>query len=135
MTVAERHPHRYAERASAKVLEASPEVAVVEQAAAPELENHVGVRHASALYVGAFEASRALVLEAAGEHGARLSLEHVEIAYEQMPIGVITSRAERAGEGWEAIDGNGARLETLVTSTNEAGKTVARLSARWRVER
>lgn len=105
----------------ARVVSADASQAVVEQPADEELANHVGVRHASALNAAAYEASRALVAEAAGP-GAAVRLVESEIAYKAVAIGPIVTTAE-----FESRD----ELVVLATSRNEKGKTVVTLKSRW----
>lgn len=131
----------FAEHVMATVLEASPRQAVVVQGDHAELENHVGVRHASALFAGASAAARALVEAALGDraHGADLRHGSSEIAYSSLPLGPITSTAVPSGEGWTTLDadlaaGNGAQLGVRVTSVNTDGRDVVTLDATWQVE-
>src|SRR5213080_1835085 len=95
----------YAEHVLSRLVEAGPERAVVEQPPDPEVDNHVKVRHASALYAAAYEAARRLVLAALGERAASadVRLADSEIAYKQVGLGVITSTAVPDGPGWDSI--------------------------------
>jgi hypothetical protein len=121
------------------IAEVSPKRVVVEQPAAPELDNHVGVRHASALHSAGYEASRALVVAALGERhrSEDLRLEESEISYTAVGLGPLTSIAEPEGKGWDKLpvgsaeDMDGISLDSTVTTTNQEGKVVARLRLRW----
>jgi hypothetical protein len=130
----------YVEHVRARVVEAGPRRAVVEQPADDEIANHVMVRHASSLYTAAYAAARELVLAALGERAGSVDvrLEESEIAYRQVGLGLITSTAEPQGEGWGSLAagvdaGRKVRLETSVVSAGEDGKTVVTLDARWSV--
>lgn len=122
----------YAAHVGTRLLDASPQRAVVEQPALGELDNHVGIRHASALYAAAWAASHALVRAALGER-ASAWLDASEIRYEQVPLGPITTVAEPAGGDWDAPVREGAELRATAISTNEHGKTVVALDTTWRV--
>ncbi|HEX5376170.1 MAG TPA: DUF4442 domain-containing protein [Solirubrobacterales bacterium] len=123
----------------ATIAEVSSTRVVVEQPAAPELDNHVGVRHASALHSAGYEASRALVAAALGERhrSGDLRLEESEISYTAVGLGPLTTTAEPTGEGWDRLpvespgEMHGITLTSTVTTTNEEGKVVARLRVRW----
>jgi hypothetical protein len=123
----------------ASIAELSSARVVVEQPAAPELDNHVGVRHASALHSAGYEASRALVVAALGERyrSEDLRFEESEISYTAVGLGPLTTTAEPAGEGWGRLPGestedtDGISLISTVTTTNQEGKVVARLRVRW----
>src|SRR5881392_3987667 len=86
----------YAAYCRATVLEAGPERAAVEQPPEPEVDNHVKVRHASALYTAAYEAARQLVLAALGERAgsAEVRLADSEIRYTAVGLGLLKSTAE-----------------------------------------
>jgi hypothetical protein len=112
----------YSERALVQIVEATPTRAVSEQPGVRELDNHLAIRHASALYTAMYAASRALVIAAAGE-GARLT-ESVT-TYPAVPVGLITSVAE-----WDGDPGDG---RTVVTASNADGRTVGTLAATWAV--
>lgn len=113
-----------------------PERATVVQPPAPELENHVGVRHASALHAAGYAAARALAEAAVGSH-ARLRLKRSEIAYKAMGLGRLETVAEPADEGWEAAierlgDGDGKSvLRCGATTRDERDQVVAELSIEW----
>ena len=121
------------------VAEVSSTRVVVKQPAAPELDNHVGVRHASALHSAGYEASRALVVAALGERcrPEDLRLEESEISYTAVGLGPLTTTAEPTGEEWDRLpvasagEMDGVTLTSTVTTTNQEGKVVARLRTRW----
>lgn len=123
----------YVEYAQTTLTEASPERAVVEQPAASFLDNHVGVRHASALFTAGHEAARALVLATlGGRDDVRAELVQSDVHYSNVGFGTVTSEAEPVGDGWSAAgDGQPVELEALVTGRDEAGKTVFTVSERW----
>jgi acyl-coenzyme A thioesterase PaaI-like protein len=125
----------YAEFLHSNVVEATPERAVVKQPNLDELNNHVAVRHAGALYTAAYAASRALVAAAAGD-GAEIELVSSVVDYTNFPSGEITSTAEPQGEGWDGVrDGGEGELSTKVVSVGEAGKPVIEADIVWRVYR
>lgn len=120
----------------ARIHAADPQGATVEQAADGELDNHLGVRHASALYAGAYAASRALVLAALAAHrpGAPCRMTSSELSYRRIPKGVIRNHATPAGDEWELLaTGEELELHTEVVSVGEDGKVVLELSATWSV--
>jgi hypothetical protein len=128
----------YATHCRATVLEAGPERAVVEQPADPEVDNHVKVRHASALYTAAFEAARQLVLAALGDRAAdaEVKLADSEIAYTQVGLGMLTSTAEPAGGDWAKLDAEWPiELDANVVTTDPEGKSVVTLTTRWSISR
>ena len=134
-------PDAYADYLRVKVVEAGPERAVVEQPADPEVDNHVKVRHASALWTAAHEAARRLVLAALGDRAATVDLDVAdsEIAYKQVGLGMLTSTAEPAGSGWDSLAadldaGREAHLETAVVTADPGGKVVVTLDLRWSVK-
>jgi hypothetical protein len=114
-----------------RVVEATPQRAVVEQPDFKPLGNHVGVRHASALYAAGFEAGRALVLAALGDRAQSVDIELAgsDTNYTFVAMGPLEFVAEPDGD-WS--DGAG-ELTTRVTGTDQNGKTVCTLVARWRV--
>lgn len=127
-------------RTQPRVVDAGPTRAVVEQAAAPELDNHVGVRHASALHAAGYEASRALLAAALGDLAARVeaSLAESEISYTAVGLGLLTTTAEPTGEGWGDLagalrSGDSVDLATALATVDEEGKVVARLRTTWTV--
>lgn len=129
----------YAERAGTRVTEASPERAVVEQPGLRELDNHLGIRHASALYTTMYAAAQALVRAAAGDAGSRAQLTSSTTTYPFVPVGLITSVAEPAGGGWDTLAGEleagrPAELSVRVESSNEDGRVVSTLDCSWRVD-
>jgi Domain of unknown function (DUF4442) len=125
----------YAAHVGVRLLCASPLRARVEQPALAELDNHVGIRHASALYAAAWAASDALVRAALAAAGTTLRprLADSEIRYEQVPLGPITTVAEPAGGDWAAPAHAGTELRVAATSTNDHGRTVVALATTWRV--
>ena len=134
-------PDDYAGYLRVTVVEAGPERAVVQQPPDPEVDNHVKVRHASALWTAGHEAARQLVLAALGERAASvdLSVAGSEIAYKQVGLGVLTSTAEPAGSGWDSLAadldaGREAQLETAVVTADPGGKVVVTLDLRWSVK-
>lgn len=139
MSGSQQRIERLAERSGVRVVETTADRVVVEQPAVRELDNHVGVRHASALFVAAHEAARLLVLEALRGADARAEpfLIDSEISYETMPVGTITSTAEPTGEAWgPVIAGHRDDADELVASvisSNSEGKTVTSLVTRWRL--
>lgn len=131
----------FVEYLSTRVVEAGPARAVVEQPAVRELDNHVGVRHASALHAAGYEASRALIAAALGPGAvfARAFLAGSDISYTAVGLGLLTTTAEPSGAGWDtlAIDlaaGSAVTLTSVVRTTDEEGKTVAKLEVSWTVE-
>jgi acyl-coenzyme A thioesterase PaaI-like protein len=126
----------YSDHTLSRVLEATPERAVVEQPMEPEVDNHVKVRHASALYAAAYEAARQLVVAALGDRAdsVEVRLADSEIKYAAVGLGTLTSTAEPQGEGWDKLDsGEELELDSLVTTTDPNGKTVTTLTVRWQV--
>ncbi len=141
MEAAVEQPDPFVEHTYARVVEAGPERAVVEQPPARALDNHLAVRHASALYAAAYEASRTLVLAAAAATGERVTIapRRSELVYKAMPLGSIRSTATPAGPGWNTLaadlrGGAAVELATTVESTNEEGKAVVNVELSWRVE-
>jgi acyl-coenzyme A thioesterase PaaI-like protein len=131
----------YAERAHSTIVEAGPERAVVEQPGLRELDNHLGIRHASALYTCMYAAARALMLASVAElDGAgEARIEESTTAYPFVPVGLITNVATRTGDGWESAAselaaGRAARVGVAVDSTNEDGRTVSTLETTWAIE-
>lgn len=122
----------YSDHTLSRVLEATPAQAVVEQPMEPEVDNHVKVRHASALYAAAYEAARQLVIAALGDRvdSVEVHLVDSEIKYAAVGLGTLTSRAEPQGDGWDTLDGE---VDCLVTTTDPDGKTVTTLTVRWQV--
>jgi hypothetical protein len=129
----------YSEHAQTRLVEATPDRAVTEQPGLRELDNHLAIRHASALYTTMYAASRALVLAAVGETPASARLAESVTTYPYVPVGLITSVAEPDGDGWESLTaeldaGRAVELAASVTASNDDGRTVATLAATWRVE-
>ncbi|HEX2393414.1 MAG TPA: DUF4442 domain-containing protein [Solirubrobacterales bacterium] len=124
--------------AGVRVSACGPERAIVTQPATAELENHVAVRHASALNAAGYAAARALAGAAVAASGsdAELRLRHSEIAYKAMGLGELATVAEPADEGWEAAieqlrGGEVVALRCVVITRNEQGQVVAELSVEW----
>jgi len=112
--------------------------AVVLQPPVPELENHVGVRHASALHAAGYAAGQALVEAAVAEleEDVELRLQGSEIAYKAMGLGELETVAEPAGGGWEGEleqlrAGSSVELTCTAATTNAEGKAVAELTLTW----
>lgn len=131
----------FVDSAHVRVIEASSERAVVEQPAVQQLDNHVGVRHASALHAAAYEASRALVAAALAEHGTStsMSLTESDISYTAVGLGLLTTTAQPSGPGWDMLDadiaeGSSVVLGCEVITTDEAGKAVVKMNASWALE-
>ena len=134
MTTA-RHKDPYCDFLHANVVEATPERAVVAQPNLSELNNHVAVRHAGALYTAAYAASKALVLAAAGDD-AELELVSSDVQYTNFPSGDITSTAEPQGDGWNDVAEVGtSELAVKIVAANAAGKPVVDADIVWRVSR
>ena len=135
-------PHPFLPITGVRVVEAGPERAIVEHSPAPELYNHVGVWHASALYTGAHEAACALVRAALGEAAERCAVGAVaesKTDYKHFPVGPITTVATRGDGGWDALDGAAAGggpadVAVAVVSTNEDGRVVMTVDAVVRAE-
>jgi acyl-coenzyme A thioesterase PaaI-like protein len=121
----------YSARTLCRVLEATATRAVVEQPMEPEIDNHVKVRHASALYAAAYEAARQLLVAGLGD-SVEVRLADSEIKYLAVGLGTLTSTAEPVGDGWEKL-GEGGEVESLVTTKDPDGKTVTTLSVRWQI--
>src|SRR3954465_13337980 len=122
----------YSDHVLSRVAGATPARAVVEQPMEPEVDNHVKVRHASALYTAAYEAARQLVLAALGDRAASVEvrLADSEIKYSAGGLGLLTSTAESRGAGWDTLSehldaGRDAELESFVSTDDPGGKTVA----------
>jgi hypothetical protein len=115
-------------------LEADADRAVVQQGAAEVLDNHVGVRHASALFTAGHQAARALLTAALGGR-ARLELLESDVHYVNVGFGLLTSTARPAGGAWPPLDAPVLELEVDVTTEDEQGKMVAQIAERWRATR
>jgi acyl-coenzyme A thioesterase PaaI-like protein len=127
----------FVEHAETRLVELSPERAVVSQPAASFLDNHVGVRHASALFTAGHEASRALV-SGRLPGGAEAALVQSDVHYTNVGFGTVTSEAEPVGEEWDALpgalaSGEPVELSARVTGRDDAGKTVFTVDERWTV--
>jgi len=119
-------PEALARRAHTGLLTLSAQEVVTRQQDHPDLSNHVGVRHASALYLGALEASRQLVV--AISRDSHPVLREAEISYGSVPAGVLDFRATPAGDA-------GAEALTVEVVATSLGRPVATLTATWAVER
>jgi hypothetical protein len=124
--------------AGVQVAECEGDRTVVLQAPLSELENHVGVRHASALHTAGYAAGLALVEAAVAGLGieADLRLQSSEIAYKAMGLGELETVARPGGEGWEGelerlCSGAGVELVCTATTTNAESKAVAELTLTW----
>ena len=130
------------EFAGCSVLEAGPSRAVASQAQAPELSNHVGARHAGALFTVGYAASRALVkaaLEAEGED-LEAQMSEAEVVYEKVVMaGTVAATAEPAGDWAQALarvtTDQPGRLQTTVTLRNQSEVMVMVMSVGWDVTR
>jgi acyl-coenzyme A thioesterase PaaI-like protein len=128
----------FVEYAGSRVLEADSRHAVVEQQPAPELDNHVGVRHAGALFAIGYAASRALVAAGLGAEAESTEVQMLdsEVIYEKAAFGSLTATAEPAADDWDSLlsrilDGQAAQLPTSVMLRNEEGKTVTSMTICW----
>ncbi len=130
----------FGDRVRAVSIEQSPERVTVSQGDHPELQNHVGVRHASALFAGAYEASRLLIAGAlaacavAGD--MRLIESHVD--YTNLPMGEILTTAEPSGDAWlwmaaELASGRAVSLAVSAVSRVAGVHPVATLHSTWHV--
>jgi hypothetical protein len=129
------HQDPYCDFLHANVVEATPERAVVAQPNLNELNNHVAVRHAGALYTAAYAASKSLVRAAAGDD-AEIELVASDVRYTNFPSGDITSTAEPQGDGWDALSADGpVELGVKVVAANAAGKPVVDADVTWRISR
>jgi Domain of unknown function (DUF4442) len=123
--------------AGVRMADCDSDRAVVIQPPVPELENHVGVRHASALHAAGYAAGLALAEAAVAglDRDVRLRLQGSEIAYKAMGLGELETVAEPAG-GWGAQleqlrAGSPVELACTATTTNAEGKAVAELTLTW----
>jgi len=129
----------FVEASAVELTECRADRVVAAQQPLPELENHVGVRHASALHAAGFAASRALIETAlAGCGPLALRLLDSEIAYQAMGQGPLLTVAEPAGEEWGAAAGRlragePVELTCAVRTDDEAGRRVVSLQLRWAV--
>ena len=124
--------------AGVRMADCDSDRAVVVQPPVPELENHVGVRHASALHAAGYAAGLGLVEAAVAglEVDVELRLGASEIAYKAMGLGELETVAEPTGGGWETqLDqlraGSPVELACTATTTNAEGKAVAELTLTW----
>jgi len=130
------------EFAGCSVVEADAAHAVARQPAAPELGNHIGARHAGALFTVGYAASRALVAAAMEPHAEQLNAQMVEseVIYEKVAgAETVAATAEPAAGDWQTqlagiSEGEAVDLHTAVTLRNEDEKTIMVMSVRWRVE-
>jgi hypothetical protein len=129
------------EFARCSVVEADETHAVVRQPPASELENHLGARHAGALFTVGYAASRALVAAALGADAESVNakMTNGEVVYEKVVAGeAVAATAEPAGDDWPAglariAEGEPATLQTAVTVRNERDRTVMVMSVGWEV--
>jgi hypothetical protein len=124
--------------AGVRMADCDSDRAVVLQPLVPELENHVGVRHASALHAAGYAAGLALVEAAVAEldGSVELRLQGSEIAYKAMGLGELETVAEPSAGGWETQleqlrAGSSVELACTATTTNAEGKAVAELTLSW----
>lgn len=136
-----RRPDRLLEHAASQVLEADSHHAVVEQRPDPGLDNHIGVRHAGALFAVGYEASRALIRAALAESADSSDVQMVDsdVIYEKPALGSVTATAEPAADDWDALlsrvaGGQSAKLPTSVLLRNEQGATVTSMTVCWQAE-
>lgn len=130
------------EFAGCTVVEADAGHAVARQPAAPELGNHIGARHAGALFTVGYAASRALVAAAMGPRAEDLNAQMVEseVVYEKLAgAETVAATAEPAADDWQmqlnrVSEGEAADLQTAVTLRNEDEKTIMVMSVRWQVD-
>ncbi len=130
----------FGERAGVLVLEQTAALVTVTQGDRPELQNHVGVRHASALFAGAYDAVRLLVHEAVAQTHitANIKLAQAHIEYTNLPMGEILTTAEPTGEAWskladELATGRPVSLEASAISRIAGAGPVATLHTTWHV--
>lgn len=128
--------------AGVRLTDCGPERATVVQASVPELENHVGVRHASALHAAGYAAARALseAAVAAAGNDTDLRLKRSEIAYKAMGLGDLETVAEPADESWQAAlarlgEGDQALLRCNAVTRNDRDQVVAELTLEWTAAR
>jgi hypothetical protein len=115
------------------VTQATPAGAVSVQRASADLDNHVAVRHASALFTAAYAAARALLDAALSEApvGYVATLADCDIAYKEIPQDELVSVAAPDGEEWSALGARELTLRSTVRSTNAQERTVATTSVVW----
>jgi acyl-coenzyme A thioesterase PaaI-like protein len=131
------------EFAGCSVLEADPNRAVVSQSPSPELTNHIGARHAGALFTVGYAASRALVEAAveARDGDLEAQMSKGEVVYEKVVMAdTVAATAEPAADDWpqtlaQVSSSEPARLQTTVTLRNESDVTVMVMSVGWEVTR
>ncbi len=130
----------FASFGSSSVLEADSSHAVAEQRSSGELDNHVGTRHAGALFAVGYAASRAMVVAALGQSAGPLGLRLIdsEVVYEKAATGAITAIAEPGCGDWESLlsraaEGEETQLPTAVTLRDEDGHPVTTMSVLWQV--
>jgi hypothetical protein len=137
MGVGEKRLEPFLRSAGVRLTDCGPDRATVVQPSLPELENHVGVRHASALHAAGYAAARALSEAAAATAArpARLRLKQSAIAYKAMGLGELETIAE-PDEDWAAAiadlgGGEPAVLRCNATTRNERDQVVAELQLEW----
>jgi hypothetical protein len=144
MNIDTQHPEEqqdtFGDRVGVLVLEQTAALVTVSQSDRPELQNHVGVRHASALFAGAYDALRLLVHRAVAQTPTPASIRLVQahIEYTNLPMGEILTTAEPTGEAWtELADrlaaGRPVSLEASAISRIAGASPVATLHTIWRV--
>jgi acyl-coenzyme A thioesterase PaaI-like protein len=128
----------FSDRSGVRVVDASSGRVVVQQEAANYLDNHVGVRHASALHAAAYEAARLLVANAVDPLAlaASVRLQVGDIEYVTVGIGVLTTVAEPSGDDWSSLGAGltataDVTLDCVAVTSDAQGKTVARLRSSW----
>ena len=130
---------RFLEHASLSICEADERHAIVHQSADPSLANHLGVRHAGAIFAAGYAASRALV--AAGLAGwtdpVSLAMVDSEIDYRKTVTSQRIEAVAKPDAEWEASLSRArfeqAILPTEVTLSDEEGNVVAAMKVLWRV--
>ena len=118
-----------------RVVDATATAATVEQPDSPPLNNHVGVRHASALYAGGYAAARALVDAALADRREawEVALAGSSVSYTRVGMGLLTFRASPEGEGWDVLGEQATRVSAVVSGTDDKGKDVVTGNVSWAV--
>jgi hypothetical protein len=125
-------PDTFPAHCHTEVTHASPERAVSVQRASDDLDNHVEVRHASALFTAAYAAARALLDAALARSPTRYqaTLAECDIAYKEIPQDELVSVAVPEGEGWSTLGGT-VSLACSVRSVNALQRRVATTTIVW----